>query len=78
MHEFGHALGLRHEHQRSDFWRCIEHFVDITKMKASIRDTFGQISDEDFEKCWRFQWSEQTGVVAMQNSYDRASIMHYW
>ena len=24
IHEFGHALGLDHEHQRSDFWDVLE------------------------------------------------------
>ncbi len=24
IHEFGHALGMEHEHQRSDFWKVLD------------------------------------------------------
>jgi hypothetical protein len=78
MHEFGHALGLRHEHQRSDFWGSIIQFVDINRMKSSIKDTLGQVSDSDFEEYWDGQWSEQEVLVAGETNYDRKSIMHYW
>ncbi len=33
IHEFGHALGLEHEHQRSDFWEVLGEYIDDEKMK---------------------------------------------
>ena len=78
MHEFGHVLGLRHEHQRSDFWAHSIQFIDITKMKTTIRTTLGQISDEDFDVYWAKQWSEDVALIAGETTYDRESIMHYW
>ena len=78
MHEFGHALGLGHEHQRSDFWSRIIDFIDIEKMKSSIRRTLKPISDPAFESYWDEQWSAEVALVAGQTKYDRQSVMHYW
>ena len=35
-HEFGHALGLGHEHQSSDFWNVVKRFMDTEKMKSDL------------------------------------------
>ena len=35
IHEFGHTLGLGHEHQRSDFWNLIKPYVNITRLKLT-------------------------------------------
>ena len=78
MHEFGHALGLGHEHQRSDFWGIIIDFINIEEMKTSIRRTFGEISNERFEQYFAQNWSASTALVADQTKYDRESVMHYW
>ena len=32
IHEFGHALGLEHEHQHSDFWDTVGECFDTEKM----------------------------------------------
>ena len=32
IHEFGHALGLEHEHQRSDFWDTVGRYFDRKEM----------------------------------------------
>ncbi len=37
MHEFGHALGLIHEHQRSDFWEVADSLLDVRKMRNDPR-----------------------------------------
>jgi hypothetical protein len=38
VHEFGHALGLGHEHQRSDFRTCIIPYLDEAKMKQRFKE----------------------------------------
>ncbi len=62
LHEFGHALGLEHEHQRSDFWVLLEDLLDYDPRGL------GQYSSFMFEK----------GVNRLQTEYDPDSIMHYW
>ena len=64
MHEFGHVLGLEHEHQRSAFWNVAEKFLDVKKMKE----------DECVTKA--FFRVEQFGEGTVD--YDPDSIMHYW
>ena len=79
IHEFGHALGLFHEHQRSDFWTNVHDFIDIKKMQESIKAHLGKkMSDLEFEEYWKNQWAEAETPVAGKTTYDRDSIMHYW
>ena len=84
LHEFGHALGLYHEHQRSDFWDVLEDkdeedqyrfIIGIKKMKEGklrngkeCKKALKQHFRLDFEKQTKIEWSP----------YDSASIMHYW
>ena len=70
IHEFGHALGLGHEHQRSDFWKLIRPYVDITKMKKYLN-----VSNKGFEINWDSDSQFKTGKCTV---YDPSSIMHYW
>ena len=69
MHEFGHALGLEHEHQRPDFWDAIRNYISIDKMER----------DKDLQgNC---QWLENMKLKSNDlkcSSYDADSIMHYW
>ena len=71
IHEFGHALGLGHEHQRSDFWSCIERYTDTAKMMTDLR-----VTPEEFAA----QWNElaESGTCPNITDYDPDSIMHYW
>ena len=64
IHEFGHALGLDHEHQRSDFWNVMSGFFErgnIPPTQASR--VLKKMDSIDFDQ-----------VV----EYDPDSIMHYW
>ncbi len=62
MHEFGHALGLGHEHQRSNNFG---KFFQINLLKKY----FGSQYVRDVEK------KEDPGSRSL---YDPDSIMHYW
>lgn len=68
IHEFGHALGLEHEHQRSDFWRVASKFLDIELMRKDPRLKWVNFATDILELPSRGHTSE----------YDADSIMHYW
>ena len=75
IHEFGHALGLGHEHQRSKFWQSLHPYVNLDKMKQDP-DVGG---DENFHINWA---EEATGYYTSDagedsGEYDPQSIMHY-
>ena len=66
VHEFGHALGLGHEHQRSDFWKLIKDYIDENEME---KDVGGRFSD----------WKRIDGLMdGGATEYDSDSAMHYW
>ena len=73
LHEFGHALGLDHEHQRSDFWKVLERFT-IGKKRMQDGDD-GQCAKAGEE---HFKMENEGGVAPKQTAYDPQSIMHYW
>lgn len=66
VHEFGHALGLGHEHQRSDFRDCVIPFLDETKMRKKLGDRY-----KDWER------NDELDVDSA-TEYDPKSVMHYW
>ena len=68
IHEFGHALGLLHEHQRSCFWRVASNYLDKEKMKKELRMT-----DEGFKR----DYEEKVEGIGSPE-YDSDSVMHYW
>ena len=70
IHEFGHALGLYHEHQRSDFWMHIEPYIDKSRMKADLG-----MSDDEFDR--RYGKDQETKSASV-TQYDPDSVMHYW
>lgn len=76
VHEFGHALGLEHEHQRSDFWDVLTPYVDMEKMKQDPLVNPGGNSDggQSFGK----NWEKVSRDGEKTAEYDPESIMHYW
>ena len=67
VHEFGHALGLGHEHQRSKLWKLIGDYIDTDKMKNRMGNRY-----DDWKEDER---AEHHGAT---EDYDPDSIMHYW
>ncbi len=82
IHEFGHALGLDHEHQRSDFWDVLEKkddddgqyqfIIGKKRMKSGDAGNCKPASDAVF----RVKLEAPSGTE--KTSYDSESIMHYW
>ena len=73
IHEFGHALGLQHEHQRSCFLKTAKKFLDEEKMKAFLKKFDPNYSDADFQRDY---WECVPGIGSP--AYDCESVMHYW
>ena len=73
VHEFGHALGLGHEHQRSDFWRLLKPYLNEAAMKQHL-SSIG-VDGGDFEHEWRGCKKFPKGK---STPYDSESVMHYW
>ena len=76
MHEFGHVLGLGHEHQspNADFIDKTAAIQDLTEMykRTYMRD------DEAEEYAKRtFQRDYEQGSGGEATEYDPYSIMHY-
>ena len=71
VHEFGHALGLEHEHQRSDFWSIVGRHLDKEKMMRDMKYPKSEEGKASFGQDW-----EQT-TKSSQSEYDHLSIMHY-
>ena len=76
IHEFGHALGLEHEHQRSDFWDVLREHLDLDAMK---NDPYVNPSQSvSGRAAFRNDWFESsTGYDTNLSEYDPSSIMHY-
>ena len=70
IHEFGHALGLGHEHQHSDFWNLIKPYIDIARMKKDLN-----VTDKGFKARWDSDLLLKTGKCT---AYDPHSVMHNW
>lgn len=68
LHEFGHALGLGHEHQSCSFFRDALKFIDQDKMRECLQ-TRGVNMDD---------WVARAGQNTEASEYDPDSIMHYW
>ena len=91
IHEFGHALGLCHEHQRFDFWACIRDYIHTDLMKTEMQDLMQPLSDgqserskeddEKFEEIWNTNYGTHRQLSPSSDhftEYDAESVMHYW
>ena len=70
--EFGRALGLELEHQRSDFWDVLEKHLDVEEMKKS------PYVEGTYESRWaRAPATTEGQSVNSLSEYDPESIMHF-
>ena len=76
IHEFGHALGLEHEHQHSDFWEVIERFIDLKRIGDNHH--FGKSKNEKTVPFRRGYLEDSLKEDYYASEYDQDSIMHYW
>ena len=78
LHQFGHALGLDHEHQRSQFWNILEgkdsESSFIIGKEDMMRGDSGKCVQAD-EEVFK---PNQTPPAGELEDYDPDSIMHYW
>ena len=67
--QFGHALGLENEHQRSDFWDVLEEHLDVESMKT----------DPKVASSFKDQWGRASEVETINSlsEYDPGSITHF-
>ena len=74
VHEFGHALGLCHEHQHPEYLKVMEDFLDDGKMY----DLFRQPGKEDYNDfLTQYKEMEDPSAFQFKPEYDPRSIMHY-
>ena len=69
VHEFGHVLGLGHEHQHPKYWNDIKKFLDLTVMKNTLKVTV-----QFFSSQWTNSDPDQSATMS---NYDEDSVMHY-
>ena len=81
LHQFGHALGLEHEHQRSDFWDVLGDQLDTDQIKMDpfVNPAQTQEAGEEVFKKYCGAISRKQSVSRVQSvKYDPESIMHLW
>ncbi len=57
IHEFGHALGLEHEHQRSELWQVLSKYIDKNAMNDS--DRVSTKKSKDGVSTFDMDWTEK-------------------
>ena len=72
-HEFGHTLGLRHEHQYPN----APQLVDLGKLREYLRQHNPSFTSEQIEKNIKRQWGTLPGGASWKSEYDKNSVMHF-
>ena len=73
LHEFGHALGLKHEHQRPD----APPLINMKKLIEYLRKHHPNLTSEEIKEKIRMQWAALAGRASHKSRYDKKSVMHY-
>ena len=69
LHEFGHILGLCHEHQHSDYLSVMDRFL---VSDSELKKTAEIKSLREFKQQYK-----ELNFTAEESGYDKYSIMHY-
>ena len=72
-HEFGHALGLKHEHQSPN----APQLTNQETLREYLRQSNPSFTSEQIEKKIRTQWAVLAGGASQKSRYDPESVMHY-
>ena len=72
-HEFGHALGLQHEHQHPD---GPDQYDEGKLREYLIR--YNRVSEDDVDDQIFYQWKAVKSGEVKEGDYDKDSVMHYW
>ena len=73
-HEFGHALGLKHEHQHPD----APQQYNREDLVEYLREQHPEWSDGYIERTITSQWQRiRSSSKQLKGRYDRNSVMHY-
>lgn len=82
LHEFGHALGLIHEHQREDapILYNDQNLREFVKNRLKYQNS--SHTPTDIENQIKYQWGKLTGGFPgygkpLSSRYDKDSVMHY-
>ena len=78
MHEFGHALGLGHEHQRVFFWNNIGKFFRKDVVEKEYGQAYKDVVEKEFQAYYRSNIASYEDQTGEKSEYDPDSIMHYY
>ena len=79
LHEFGHALGMKHEHQHKDAPPLYVEQKLREYVKKVMESRNEETSDKEaVAKKIRLQWAKlSTDSTFCSGNYDKDSVMHY-
>ena len=78
VYSFGHSLGLKHEHQRSDCWSVLRKHINVDKMRddPTLRGNKSNMGKASYEIGYEADFCKKKGDGEW-SEYDPNSIMHY-
>ena len=72
LHEFGHVLGLHHEHQQPKYLEVMREYVNFESKLYKFLKKGSEINKNSFKLHYL-----EIGDAVFTSDYDPESIMHY-